>query len=69
VADARRDFLHKISTRLVRENDVIAVEDLNVCGMIRNRRLAPVKQDARPVREGIPVLSGGEDVKLSRDVW
>jgi len=40
VADARRDFLHKISTRLVRENDVISVEDLNVRGMIRNRRLA-----------------------------
>jgi len=28
VTDARRDFLHKISTRLVRENDVISVEDL-----------------------------------------
>jgi IS605 OrfB family transposase len=36
----KRDFLHKVSTRLVRENDVIAVEDLNVCGMVRNRRLA-----------------------------
>jgi putative transposase len=40
VADARRDFLHKASTRLVRENDVIAVEDLNVAGLVRNRRLA-----------------------------
>ena len=40
VADARRDFLHKTSTRLVRENDVIAVEDLNVSGMVRNRKLA-----------------------------
>jgi putative transposase len=40
VADARRDFLHKVSTRLVRENDVIAVEDLNVRGMVRNRRMA-----------------------------
>jgi putative transposase len=40
VADARRDFLHKTSTRLVRENDVIAVEDLNVSGMVRNRSLA-----------------------------
>jgi putative transposase len=173
VTDARRDFLHKVSTRLVRENDVISVEDLNVRGMIRNRRLAraiscsgwaefrfmleykarrhgrtvvavdrwypssktcsacghlladfslstrtwqcpscgawhdrdvnaaknilaaglatgtgngadacggdvrraratrtrpPVKQDARPVREGIPVFPGGEDVKLSLDV-
>jgi putative transposase len=40
VADARRDFLHKASTALVRRFDVIAVEDLNVSGMIRNRSLA-----------------------------
>src|SRR4029453_11404813 len=33
VADARADFLHKTSTRLVREFDVIALEDLNVRGM------------------------------------
>jgi len=36
VADARRDFLHKTSTALVRRFDVIAVEDLNVRGMVRN---------------------------------
>jgi putative transposase len=40
VADARRDFLHKTSTELVRRFDVIAVEDLHVAGMVRNRRLA-----------------------------
>ena len=40
VRDARRDFLHKASTTLVRENDLIAVEDLNVSGMVRNRSLA-----------------------------
>lgn len=40
VRDARRDFLHKTSTRLVRDNDVVAVEDLNVSGMVRNRSLA-----------------------------
>jgi putative transposase len=40
VRDARRDFLHRTSTRLVRENDVIVIEDLNVSGMVRNRRLA-----------------------------
>jgi len=32
IADARRDFLHKASTALVRRFDVIAVEDLNVAG-------------------------------------
>ena len=40
VADARRDFLHKLSTRVIRDNDVVAIEDLNVSGMIRNRYLA-----------------------------
>lgn len=40
IADARRDFLHKASTRLIRAADVIAVEDLNVAGMVRNRKLA-----------------------------
>ncbi|MEU3452243.1 RNA-guided endonuclease TnpB family protein [Micromonospora sp. NPDC006766] len=40
VRDARRDFLHKTSTGLVRQFDAIAVEDLNVAGMVRNRSLA-----------------------------
>jgi putative transposase len=40
VNDARRDFLHKASTDLVRRFDVIAAEDLNVSGMVRNRSLA-----------------------------
>ena len=40
ITDARRDFLHKASTSLVRRFDVIVVEDLNVTGMVRNRSLA-----------------------------
>jgi putative transposase len=40
VANARRDGLHQLTTRLVREHDVVVVEDLNVAGMVRNRRLA-----------------------------
>jgi putative transposase len=40
ITDARRDFLQKASTDLVRGFDVIAVEDLNVSGMLRNRKLA-----------------------------
>lgn len=40
VRDARRDFLHKTSIDLVRRFDAIAVEDLNVAGMVRNRKLA-----------------------------
>lgn len=45
VRNARADFLHRTSTRLVRDNDVIAIEDLNVKGMLRNRRLARVISD------------------------
>lgn len=40
VRDARRDFLHKTSTDLVRRFDTVAVEDLNVAGMVKNRSLA-----------------------------
>jgi putative transposase len=46
VADRRRDQLHKLSTRLVRENQVIVVEDLNVAGMVRNHCLARAISDA-----------------------
>ncbi|MEU6267575.1 IS607 family element RNA-guided endonuclease TnpB [Saccharopolyspora shandongensis] len=40
VANARRDGLHKLSTWLVRTFGAIVLEDLNVAGMTRNRRLA-----------------------------
>ena len=46
VADRRRDHLHKLSTRLVRENQVIVVEDLSVKNMVHNRKLARVISDA-----------------------
>ncbi|MFD3509574.1 RNA-guided endonuclease InsQ/TnpB family protein [Nocardia sp. NPDC058666] len=46
IADRRRDHLHKLSTRLVRENQVIAIEDLSVRNMVRNRRLARAISDA-----------------------
>ncbi|MFC0448610.1 IS607 family element RNA-guided endonuclease TnpB [Rhodococcus jostii] len=40
VANARQNGLHKLSTTLVCANTVVVVEDLNVAGMMRNRRLA-----------------------------
>jgi putative transposase len=40
VRDARADFLHRASTRLVRQNDVIVIEDLAVANMVRYRHLA-----------------------------
>ena len=45
VRRARRDFLHRASTRLVRQHDVIVIEDLNVSGMVRNRHLARAISD------------------------
>jgi putative transposase len=45
VRRARSDFLHNASTRLVRANDVIVIEDLNVSGMLHNRRLARAISD------------------------
>lgn len=45
IADRRRDTMQKLSTRLVRENQVIAVEDLNIAGMVKNRSLARVISD------------------------
>lgn len=46
VKDSRTDFLHKIATRLVRENQAIAIEDLNVSGLVRNRKLSRAIADA-----------------------
>lgn len=39
-ADTRKDFLHKLSTKIVSENQTIVLEDLNVAGMVKNRRLS-----------------------------
>ncbi|MEU4480243.1 RNA-guided endonuclease TnpB family protein [Micromonospora sp. NPDC023966] len=46
VANLRRDSLHKLTTRLTREHGAIVMEDLNVAGMLRNRRLARHIADA-----------------------
>lgn len=40
IADQRRDYLQKQSTELIREYDVICLEDLNVKGMQKNRKLS-----------------------------
>ncbi|GGN30468.1 RNA-guided endonuclease InsQ/TnpB family protein [Streptomyces fuscichromogenes] len=46
IADRRRDFLHKLSTRLVRENQTVVIEDLTVRNMVRNHTLARAISDA-----------------------
>jgi putative transposase len=40
IARVRRDFLHKLTTRLCRENQAVGIEDLHVKGMLANSRLA-----------------------------
>ena len=44
--DSRKDFLHKLSTRLVNENQVIAIETLAVSNMQKNHNLAKSIADA-----------------------
>lgn len=45
VRNTRQDFLHRASTRLVRENDTIVIENLAVKNMVRNRCLARAISD------------------------
>ncbi len=46
VKDRRTDFLHKLTTRLVRENQALAIEDLNTAGLVKNRKLSRAISDA-----------------------
>ena len=40
IANARKDYLHKVSTKLINDNQVICLEDLQVSNMIKNHKLA-----------------------------
>ncbi|MEW5861582.1 MAG: RNA-guided endonuclease TnpB family protein [Cyanobacteriota bacterium] len=45
ISDIRTDFLHQLSTRAIRENQTLALEDLNVSGMVKNRKLSRAISD------------------------
>lgn len=45
LGNKRKDYLHKLTTRLVRENDIICIEDLNVKGILKNHSLAKSVSD------------------------
>ena len=69
--DARKDFLHKLSTKVVNENQVIALEDLNVSGLLKNRRLSRAIssagwRDFRTMCEAKSEKFGREFVVISR---
>ncbi len=65
IADTRQDFLHKLSTKVVSENQTIVLEDLNVSGMVKNRKLSRAisLQGWRQFRS----LCEGKSEKLGRD--
>ncbi|WP_339343618.1 IS200/IS605 family element RNA-guided endonuclease TnpB [uncultured Psychrobacter sp.] len=46
ITNTRKDFLHKLSFNLIKNHDVIAIEDLNVKGMVKNRKLAKAISDS-----------------------
>lgn len=46
LSNKRKDNLHKITAKLIKENDVICIENLNVKGMTKNHKLAKAIQDA-----------------------
>lgn len=46
VANQRKDFLHKVSSELISENQTIAIENLNTSGMVKNHKLAQSISDA-----------------------
>lgn len=45
ISNVRQDFLHKLSRKIVNNNQVVVVENLNVKGMVRNHKLAQAISD------------------------
>lgn len=45
VSNARNDFLHKLSRKIVNDNQVVVIENLNIKGMVRNHKLAKAISD------------------------
>ena len=71
ITNQRNDFLHKESTKLVRENQIICIEDLNVKGMVRNHKLAKSIADVSwskffNMLEYKAILYGTEIIKVPR---
>ncbi|MCC0662410.1 transposase, partial [Clostridioides sp. ZZV14-6154] len=46
ISDQRADFLNKLSTKLIHENQVIVIEDLKVKNMVKNHKLAKAISEA-----------------------
>jgi putative transposase len=71
ISDTRKDFLHKLSTKVVRDNQSIVLEDLNVSGMVKHRKLSRVIslqgwREFRVLVEAKSEQSGRKFVVISR---
>jgi putative transposase len=66
IVDTRKDFLHKLSTKIVNDNQVIVLEDLNVSGMVKNRKLA--RAISQQGWYEFRVLCEGKSEKLGREL-
>ncbi len=71
IADRRRDHLHQVTSRLVRENQTVVIEDLTVRNLMRNHTLARAISDAswrqmRTMLEYKAAWYGGELVVVYR---
>ncbi|CCQ61892.1 transposase [Crocosphaera watsonii WH 8501] len=66
IKDARSDFLHELTTKLVRDNDLIAIEDLAIRNMVRNA--PPLSTAAFHALNSIQGGSAGKNHKLARSI-
>ncbi|WPF89102.1 RNA-guided endonuclease TnpB family protein [Cyanobacterium aponinum AL20118] len=71
IKDTRTDFLHKLSTDIIRENQTIVLEDLNVSAMVKNRKLSKAISDLgwgtfRTLLEAKSVMYGREFIVIDR---
>jgi putative transposase len=71
VANIRKDFWHKLTTKLCRENQAVGIEDLNISGMMKNKKLSKALNDVsigmfKPMMEYKSKLYGVRLVKADR---
>jgi len=66
IVDMRTDFLHKLSTKITIKNQVVALEDLNVSGLLKNRKLS--KAISRQGWYTFRALCEGKGEKYQREV-
>ena len=66
IDDMRTDFLHKLSTKLTSENQAVVLEDLNVRGMLKNRKLS--KAISRQGWRRFRTLCKGKAEKYQREL-